>query len=107
MTARFGRDHAAKIAELLGDPERLHVYTVDPRVKADLRDALREQHGVWRGSLFPDSSAAAETAKRVAFPASNRRLQRTSARRRRSPSPRSRGAARRKATDSRRGGARR
>lgn len=71
MTARFGRDHAAKIAELLDDPGRFHLYTIDPTIKADLLAALREQHGVWRGSLFPDSSGAAETAKRIAFPAAN------------------------------------
>lgn len=68
MTARFGRDHATKIADLLEEPDRYHLYVVDAAAKPALREALRERRGVWRGSLFPDSSGAAETAKRAAFP---------------------------------------
>ena len=62
MTARFGRDHAAKIAELLQDPLRHHVYVIAAALKPRLRNILRENHGVWRGSLFPDSAGAAATA---------------------------------------------
>jgi len=67
MTARFGRDHAAAIAELLRDPNRYHRYVIAAKLKPELRTILREGHGVWRGSLFPDSAGAAETAKTV-FP---------------------------------------
>jgi len=71
MTARFGRDHAAKIADLLEDRSTFHLYIIDAATKRDLRSALRDRHGVWRGSLYPDSAGAAETARRAAFPASN------------------------------------
>ncbi len=67
MTARFGRDHAAKIAELLQEPLRCHLYVITAAIKPTLREILRENHGVWRGSLFPDSAGAADTA-RTAFP---------------------------------------
>lgn len=67
MTARFGRDHADAIAELLGDPNRYHRYVIAAELKPELRTILRERHGFWRGSLFPDSAGAAETAGTV-FP---------------------------------------
>ena len=67
MTARFGRDHAVAIAELLGDPNRYHRYVIASELKSELRTILRQDHGIWRGSLFPDSAGAAETAKTV-FP---------------------------------------
>lgn len=62
MTARFGRDHAAAIAELLVNSDRYHLYVVDAKLKPVLRQILREDYGIWRGSLFPDSAGAAETA---------------------------------------------
>ncbi|MFN8180157.1 MAG: FRG domain-containing protein [bacterium] len=68
MTARFGRDHATMIANLLGERERYHRYVIDSKCKPELRSILRERHGIWRGSLFPDSAGAAETARRAAFP---------------------------------------
>lgn len=67
ITARFGRDHADAIAELLGDPKRYHRYVIAAELKPKLKTYLREYHGVWRGSLFPDSAGAADTAKTV-FP---------------------------------------
>ena len=69
MTARFGRDHADSIAKLLGESSHYHLYVVPARLKPILLRHLRENHGIWRGSLFPDSAGAAETAGTV-FPSS-------------------------------------
>lgn len=68
MTAQFGRDHAAAIADLLVDPDRYHLYLISKNLKPGLRRVLRERHGVWRGSLYPDSAGAAETAAKAVFP---------------------------------------
>lgn len=68
MTARFARDHAAKIAELLNAPKQHHRYILASGLKPTLREILRERYGVWRGSLFPDSAGVAETVNRVVFP---------------------------------------
>jgi hypothetical protein len=65
MTARFGRDHSDAIADLLSDSNFYHRYVVPAKLKSGLRRVLREQHGIWRGSLFPDSAGAAETAATV------------------------------------------
>jgi hypothetical protein len=65
MTARFGRDHASAIAELLEDSQTYNQYVIPARLKPRLRDALREEHGIWRGSLYPDSAGAADTARIV------------------------------------------
>lgn len=67
MTAQFGRDHAASIAGLLENSSYFHLYEVAATLKPTLRRILREDHGIWRGSLFPDSAGAADTAKEVAF----------------------------------------
>ncbi len=68
MTARFGRDHAEAIATLFdGEKSHYHLYLIQGKLKRSLRKMLREKHGIWRGSLFPDSAGAAETASRV-FP---------------------------------------
>jgi len=67
MTARLGRDHAEAIAHLFGDPKQYRLYVVRTTLKAKLRTLLRENHGIWRGSLYPDSGGAAETASTV-FP---------------------------------------
>jgi FRG domain len=64
-TARFDRDHAHAIADLPGDPAFYHRYVVDSGLKPMLRRRLKEQWGVWEGSLFPDSAGAALTAARV------------------------------------------
>jgi hypothetical protein len=66
MTSRFDIDHAEALAELLVDPALYQRYVLGANLKKALRARLREQHGIWRGSLFPDSAGAAETA-RVAF----------------------------------------
>jgi hypothetical protein len=66
MTARFDVDHAESLKKLLADPTRYHRYIVKAALKEGLRATLREKHGIWRGSLFPDSAGAAETV-RVAF----------------------------------------
>lgn len=65
MTARFGRDHAERIANLLAESSHYHLYIVPATLKPALRMLLRESHGIWRGFLFPDSAGAAETAKTV------------------------------------------
>jgi FRG domain len=61
MTARFGKDHAEAIATLLKSSERQR-YVGPNALKPRLREFLRDRHGIWRGSLFPDSAGAAETA---------------------------------------------
>jgi hypothetical protein len=68
MTARFGRDHAEAIETLFdGEKSRYHLYVVQGKLKWSLLKMLRENHGIWRGSLFPDTAGAAETAHTV-FP---------------------------------------
>jgi len=71
MTAQFGRNHAESIAGLLENSSRFHLYEVAATLKPALRRILREFHGIWRGSLFPDSAGAAKTAKEIAFPNEN------------------------------------
>jgi hypothetical protein len=67
LTARFGREHGDKIASLLSNRSRYHVYVIPATLKRALRNMLREKHGIWTGSLFPDSAGAANTARTV-FP---------------------------------------
>jgi hypothetical protein len=67
LTARFGRDHADAIAGLLEEASHFHLYVVRSALKPKLRGLLREKHGIWRGSLFPDSAGAAETARQTVF----------------------------------------
>lgn len=63
LSARFGKDHAQLISQLLGDNSKHHRYVVPARLKPELLKLLREKHGIWRGSLFPDSAGAAATAQ--------------------------------------------
>jgi hypothetical protein len=63
MTARFGVDHADAIKSLLKRRARYHRYVIKATLKDALRAELRRHHGIWRGSLFPDSAGAAETAR--------------------------------------------
>ncbi len=65
MTARFGRDHAEAIASLLGEPTRYHQWIITANLKSNVQRRLRESHGIWRGSLFPDTAGAAATARTV------------------------------------------
>ncbi len=65
MTARFGRDHAEAIEDFFGDKTRHLLYVIPASFKPALREFLHKDHGIWRGSLFPDSAGAAETAHRV------------------------------------------
>ena len=67
FTPRFDRDHADAIARLLGNRKSYHRYVVSAKLKVELRAELREKHGIWRGSLFPDAAGAAATARTV-FP---------------------------------------
>ena len=68
LTARFGRGHENAISRLLDDPSFYHLYLIPSALKAKLRQPLRESHGVWRGSLFPDSAGAAATVAAHVFP---------------------------------------
>jgi hypothetical protein len=52
---------------MLKDASKHYRYIIPSSLKAPLRETLREKYGVWRGSLFPDSAGAAETAA-SAFP---------------------------------------
>jgi hypothetical protein len=65
ITARFGRDQAQTIAHLLKKSDHYHRYVISAALKPALTKALRERHGIWRGSLFPDVAGAAETADTV------------------------------------------
>lgn len=67
MTACFNRDHAEMIANLLNDKNAHHLYIVKKDLKPNLREALRNDFGIWRGSLYPDLAGAAEMASTV-FP---------------------------------------
>lgn len=68
ITARFGRDHADALQDILGESSRYHLYIVTAGLNPMLKDILRDKHGVWRGSLFPDPAGAAATAGEI-FPA--------------------------------------
>ena len=59
LTARLGRDHGGRMAELLADPSLSCRFVIAKALKPELRTLLREHHGIWRGSLFPDSAGAA------------------------------------------------
>ena len=62
LTARFGRDHAEVLKSLLEDDSKHCRYIIPAGLKPSMRNLLRENHGVWRGALFPDSAGAAVTA---------------------------------------------
>jgi hypothetical protein len=68
ITAQFGRGHEQAIASLLDDPSSFHLYIIPSKLKSSLQVRLRELHGIWRGSLFPDSAGAAMTVTRSLFP---------------------------------------
>jgi hypothetical protein len=65
LTARFGQCHAEAISRLLRNQGAYRRYVIKADIKAKLRTTLREKHGIWRGSLYPDSAGAAETVKRA------------------------------------------
>jgi len=67
LTADFNRDHAEAIKSLLNDLNAHHLYIIDKKCKGEARNYLRHNHGVWRGTLFPDAAGAADTAASV-FP---------------------------------------
>lgn len=67
FTPSFDRDHAQAIAHLLKKSDHYHRYVISANLKTALRRTLREKHGIWRGSLYPDVAGAAETARTV-FP---------------------------------------
>jgi hypothetical protein len=59
MAAAFDVDHAEAIANLLVRPDSFQRYVIKAEHKARIREVLRDKHGIWRGSLFPDSAGAA------------------------------------------------
>jgi hypothetical protein len=65
LTARFHRDHNDAIAALMPDPKHRQLYLIPPGIKPQLKQLLRERHGISRVSLFPDVAGAAETARTV------------------------------------------
>jgi FRG domain len=65
ITARFNRDHADAIAHLFNDTSQHHRYVISAKLKPALRKLLREKHGIWQGSLFPDAAGVAATAHKV------------------------------------------
>ncbi len=66
-TARFGRDQAEAIAYLLKKHSSHELFKFGAVLKPGLRKTLREEHGIWHGSLFPDTAGVAETARRLLF----------------------------------------
>jgi len=64
LTARFNVDHVSAISDLLQDREHFLHFRIPASIKAEVKAVLRERHGIWRGSLFPDSAGAAETVSR-------------------------------------------
>lgn len=70
ITARFGRDHMEVLANVLEDDSKHRRYVIPAKFKEGIKRQLREQYGVWRGTLFPDSAGAADTA-RTAFDSSS------------------------------------
>lgn len=76
MTGRLGRRHDEKIATFLGDPTSHHLYVIPSRLKPKLLKLLRESHGIWRGSLFPDPAGAAATVIRYIFASGSRPVRR-------------------------------
>jgi hypothetical protein len=67
LTAQFNRDHADKIAGLLVDDSRYQRHVIGAGIKLHLRRILRDDYGVWGGSLFPDSAGAAASIGELGF----------------------------------------
>jgi len=63
LTARFNLDHGQGLKTLLVSQDRYHRFVIPAKLKAKLCRLLREEHGVWQGSLFPDMAGAAQTAR--------------------------------------------
>ncbi|HSE59161.1 MAG TPA: FRG domain-containing protein [Nitrospiraceae bacterium] len=70
ITARFGRDHADAIANLLPRRSSYRRYIISASIKPEIRKILHDEYGIWRGSLFPDSAGAAEFVKKAFSPGS-------------------------------------
>jgi hypothetical protein len=48
LTARLGRDHGGRMAELLADPSLSCRFVIAKALKPELRTLLREHHGIWQ-----------------------------------------------------------
>jgi hypothetical protein len=57
------------IARLLKDGDARHRYIVKKKLQPELREVLRNNYGIWQGSLFSDSAGAAEAVSRIVFSA--------------------------------------
>jgi hypothetical protein len=62
LTARFGQDHADRVARMMDDTHRHLRFIVGDGLKAELLSYLLHEHNVCRGTLFPDAAGAADTA---------------------------------------------
>jgi hypothetical protein len=71
LTPCFNIDHATKMAEMLENPNNYQRYVIRSKFKSELLEILREEHGIWRGSLFPDSAGAAQYVKESDFGRNN------------------------------------
>jgi hypothetical protein len=71
LTPEFGRDHADAIASLLRKNAYYVRYTVSADLKTELKEILRERHGISRETLFPDSAGAAATTSATIFTGDN------------------------------------
>lgn len=70
LTLQFELSHADAIRDLLGDDKLQRKHRIPQRLKENLRKTLRDNYGIWEGSVFPDTSGAAEFAGSV-FPKDN------------------------------------
>ena len=67
LTAQFNRDDPDHMGKLRDDPFFHCKYVISKELKPVLRERLRQNHGIWRGSLFPDASGAAQTTCELVF----------------------------------------
>jgi hypothetical protein len=65
FTPQFGQDHAVSIREFMKDRSRYHRYIINGECKQKLRKILRDEFNIWHGSLYPDTTGAAEGIKEL------------------------------------------
>lgn len=64
FASHFNVDHSLAIKDLLQGSEFHKVYLIRKEDKFKLRQILRNEFGVWHGSLYPDVVGAAEAVKK-------------------------------------------
>jgi len=67
VAANLGTDHAIKLAELLKDEAYFCRYRIASRIKAEVQLHLRECHGVWSGTVYPDLAGTMSEVKSTLF----------------------------------------